>query len=386
MSPLDPRIAFWFGDDERADQSWALLHQADKAHVERIAFAAGDDPGRLPADQFLALGGDARRRRVRALEQWHKALPYIQTKQTKDVVRQITTLPAPRPATDTELLDVPLITGPPGSGKTFLLKRLFIRALCESARDRRLELEDTPPRNQGLIIDDWRPALFRSMDGNLRPAKFFALLCNELGAPCSDDPQRDFERAVARHGVQWLFLDEMQMVNFDGQYGRYLQDALKALQNMGIRVVLCGHNMRNMLGRQRTSAQLAAREQLIARAAFLDIGRYRREDEKDIKEWKSILRKIEARLRLSGHNEGERVLSATFEQYLWVSTLGYMNALSTLITKATKAAALSPAQRLSEELFSDVRLNERVEPGRQQRLRQWREGTFLWSTDVRQET
>lgn len=380
---LDPRIASWFGEDEHPERSWELLHTADRRVIESVALGGGEDPGYLDAQQYQDLPGDDRRRRMIAIERWTESKPYVRTTQLRAIERALASFPSPRPDDDPDLLDVPLITGPPGSGKTYFLKRARVRALCGSAWDRRLALDYPAPTSDRLIVDEWRPVMFRSMDGNLRPKQFFRLLCEQLGAPTGDDPQRDFERAVRRHGVQWLFLDEMQMVNFDGQYGRYLQDALKALQNMGLRLVLCGHNMRSMLGRQRTAAQLAAREQFVARVAFLDINRYPRDQDHEVAEWRFILRKLEARLRLSGHQPCETVLSEQFEEFLWVTTLGYVNALTTLVTKATVAASKSPGQRLTERVFNDIRLNERVQPGRGRRLDQWRANTFLWSTDVK---
>lgn len=382
MGELDPRIREFFGNDEHPEESWGYLHPADKAWIKRIALAGGEDPGVLSTAELRTLGPDAQRRRQLQLEDWYKAWPYARTGQLKALERHIGTLPRPRPQFDDELLDVPLITGPPGTGKTFILKRQAVLALCLAARDRRLEIESRGPAFSRPLIDpDWRPVVFHSTDGNPSVKAFFKDLCEKLSVPPGPEPQAAFRLAVLRHGVQTVAIDEVQMINFDGQKGMYIHNAIKALQNMNVRVILAGHNVRSKFERRKTAAQNATQTQSIARWAFLDLSRYAHRTEAEIIEWRSLLRTLESHLRLAGHEPDEPVLSKTFEQHLWVTTLGYMNHLAALLNGVCLTGAQTTRQVITAEIIDSIQLAERARPGRAERLRAWRAGTFDWTMD-----
>lgn len=381
MGELDPRIRAYFGKDEHPEQSWMLLHRDDRTWIERIVLAGAEDPGVLPNREYLKLGGDDQRRRVRALGDWYKAWPLVRTAQVQNIERHLAALPGAKPELDHELLDVPVVTGRPGTGKTFLIKREAVKALCRAAWDRRLD--GNTQMNASTLVDmDWRPVIFHSTDGNPRVQAFFSHLCQEIGVPVGKDPQTAFRKAIQRHGIQTVFIDEVQMINFDGQHGMYLHNAVKSLQNMNLRVILAGHNVQQMLVKRKTAAQNATQTQSVARWAFLEMTRYPRETQTQITQWRALLRSFELRLRLSGHKTNECVFSEKFEQHLWVSTLGYMNSLAALITGVCLTASRTKTQKITTQIIDSVRLNQRVQKGRAQRLASWRSGLFDWATDI----
>lgn len=370
-----------FGDDPHPEASWRLLEATDQGFIEQIALRAGDDPGRLTPTELRNLDADTRRRRERSLQQWYQSWPYMRTRQYRLAERRIAALPEPKPGRVPDLLAAPFVTGESGVGKTFFLKHVAARAMAQCAWDRRLDLEDGLIEADPMYRSTWRPVIWHSLQGNPTPKTLFRTLCQSIGAPTGDDPHASFTQAAHRHGVRWIFLDEMQMVNYDGQYGRYLHDALKALQNQGFRLVMGGHNMRSVFRRQKTAAQNAARMQSEARWAFVDFSRYEHRSVQQVKEWRTLLGRLDDRLRLAGHEPGERVLSAQFEEYLWVSTLGYANSLATLITDACIGAMQTPSQRITRALLDDSGVEDRVAQGRHERIRLWESGRLSWSTD-----
>jgi hypothetical protein len=381
MTLLEPSLRHLFGADEHPEKSWDQLHPVDQAWARRIILPSAEDPGTMSYEQWNQAGADDRQRRLRRLEDWYKSWPFVRTRQVRDIERHLATLPEPQPHMDDDLLDVPLITGPPGTGKTTVMKQAAVAALARSAWGKRLDGTTTAAAGP-LFIPDWRPVIFHSTDGNPRVKAFFAHLCDELSVPATTDPQAAFRRAVLRHGVQFVFIDEVQMINFDGQYGMYLHNALKALQNMNVRVVLSGHNVRQMLTRRETAAQNATQTQSIARWTFQDLNRYPHETSNDIAEWRGLLRGLEQHIRLAGHEEGTSVLSEDFEEHLWVTTLGYVNALAALLTGACLTASRTKTQRITAKIIDSIRLNERVSRGREFRLDSWRERRFNWATDA----
>jgi len=379
MHPYHPGIREYSGGDESPEKSWDYLHVNDQEWIRRIALAGSEDPGIVSYIEMQSLRPDDRRRRIRQLEDWYKAWPFVHTEQVRNIKRHLAALPESRPQQDDELLDVPFITGPPGTGKTALLKRAAVEALCRAAWDRRLEMEDLPSEPRRLVEPDWRPVIYHSTDGNPLVKTFFTHLCHEIGAPEGRDPQVAFQKAILRHGVQSVFIDEVQMINFDGQYGMYLHNALKALQNMNVRVILAGHNVRSLLVPRKTAAQNATQFQSVARWAFQDLEPYPHKTKPQITEWRSLLEELESHLRLAGHKPRETVFSVELEEHIWVSTLGYVNALASLITGASLTASRTRSQRITSEIIDSVKLNERAQQGRNLRLRAWRAGLFDWS-------
>lgn len=79
MNELDPRIRRFFGKDEHPELSWTYLHPADRAWIETVVLAEGNDPGILSSTGLQDLGSDDQRRRLRRVDDWHKAWPTVRT-------------------------------------------------------------------------------------------------------------------------------------------------------------------------------------------------------------------------------------------------------------------------------------------------------------------
>ncbi|MBF4586435.1 hypothetical protein [Curtobacterium sp. VKM Ac-2887] len=84
--------------------------------------------------------------------------------------------------------------------------------------------------------------------------------------------------------------------------------------------------------------------------------------------WSDLLVEYEDRLRLPGQPRRAGWLSAELVDYLWVSTLGYMNSLATLIDSAAAAVAWDGTEHITRAVLDEILLEEHVQSGRPARL------------------
>lgn len=357
-----------------------MVSPSERRFVEEVLRLHLVDPGRIGLVDARALRGDDKRRRQIALDRWHNYRPLVHTSQVVTAIMQLDSLPDPEGSKTSELTPVPTITGPPGAGKTKLLNYVAARAIALDATDRRLGGGSDDSAEEGI-----RPQRFASvrmsLPGRVQDKQLFVRLCESINTPYGQDPHGSFERAIERHGIRYVFIDEMQFINFDGQHGRYVHDALRSIQNMGVRLIAAGHSMREMLGRQTVAAREAARTQTEARWSWIDLHRYPHESERDHRDWSRLLRCYEDRLRLVGHPEGTTVFTREFEEYIWAVTLGYANHVSTLLTKAAVIASKAPSQTITRKVMDAATVEIRAQKGRDARLRMWEAGRFPWSTE-----
>lgn len=377
--PMPGAVLALFSQDDHPEASWRLIAEPERRFVEDVVKADFLDPGWLSLEELAALSRDDRRRRQIHLERWHSYRPLVRTRQVTNALMQLASWPDPQPSSTAEQTPVPVITGAPGTGKSKLLNQVAAEAIALAATDRRLL--GGGDRDDGSGIRSHQFAVVRlSLPGRVQDKQLFARLCESIGVPSGADAHGSFERAIYRHGIRFVLIDEMQFINFDGQHGRYVHDALKSIQNMGVRLILAGHNIREMLKEQTLATREAARLQSEARWSWIDLSAYPHKTKQDLREWKKLLAAYEGRLRLAGHPEGDRVFTEEFEEYIWVSTLGYANHLSTLLTKASVIASKAPSQRITRDVLDAATIEIRAQKGREARLHLWEAGRFSWST------
>jgi hypothetical protein len=386
--PLPDAARGLFGEDPEPDRSWSLIDIREKTLVCEIVFAANQDPGLVGTDERKKLGPDQRRMRQTVVEAWHRDWPFLRTQKIIDTEVLLDSLPVPTPGEAADLIPVPLITGRPGSGKSKLLKQIVARAIALSAWDRRLAIDYGSALSNPYLASSRLGISSHSLSvvhlrlpGRLRDKELFERLCKKVGTIPGSDPRDAFEQAILRNGIRTVALDEIQFINFDGQHGKYVHDALKNIQNLGVRLIMSGHNMREQLGEQNTPARQGALWQSEARWDWVDITRYGHSTKLERRQWKWLLEQVEARLRLGGHEPSEPVLSIEFEEYLWVRTLGYMNHLSALVIRACVTAAKTPSERVTRQILDAMTAGARAEKGRRVRIQLWEAGRFNWGSD-----
>lgn len=387
-SELTPALGALFGDDPDPARSWALVDPSEKRLVEEIVFANSVDPGSRSLAELRVMGADQRRLWQTHVGRWHSDWPFLRTQSIMRAELLLDSLPTPAPGVAADLIPVPVITGRPGTGKSKLLKQVVAKAIAQSGWDSRLQLDHQSPtirphsKAHHLHIHPHSLSVVHlRLPGRVRDKELFDRLCKRVGAIPGADPRDAFESAILRNGIHTVALDEVQFINFDGQHGRYVHDALKAIQNLGVRLIMSGHNMREQLREQKTPARQGALVQSEARWDWVDLERYGHSTKAERSQWVWLLTQVESRLRLAGHDHGETVLSADFEEYLWVRTLGYMNHLSALIIRACVTASKTPSQRITRDIFDALTAGARAEKGRAMRVQLWESGHFNWTSD-----
>jgi hypothetical protein len=387
-SEMTPALGALFGDDPDPARSWALVDPSEKRLVEEIVFANSVDPGSRSLAELRVMGADQRRLWQTHVGRWHSDWPFLRTQSIMRAELLLDSLPTPAPGVAADLIPVPVITGRPGTGKSKLLKQVVARAIAQSGWDSRLEHDHQSPTIRPQfeahhlhIHPHPLSVVHLRLPGRVRDKELFDRLCKRVGAIPGADPRDAFESAILRNGIHTVALDEVQFINFDGQHGRYVHDALKAIQNLGVRLIMSGHNMREQLREQKTPARQGALVQSEARWDWVDLERYGHSTKAERSQWVWLLTQVESRLRLAGHEHGDTVLSVDFEEYLWVRTLGYMNHLSALIIRACVTASKTPSQRITREIFDALTAGVRAEKGRAMRVQLWESGHFNWNSD-----
>ena len=384
---VPPAVISLFGDDPEPSRSWSLVDPGEVSLVSEIVFSNNVDPGMTPELDLGPTDRDLRRLRQIQVERWHSDWPFLRTRQAIDAEILLNSLPTPAPGMAADLIPVPVITGRPGTGKSKLLKQLVARAVAQAAWDRRLQLdlESSVGRRRHEPRFGVRSlplsVVHLRLPGRVRDKELFEQLCRRVGRAPGADPRGAFEKAILESGIQTVALDEVQFINFDGQHGMHVHNALKSIQNLGVRLIMCGHNMREQLGDQNTAARQGALWQSEARWDWIEVHRYGHATRSERSQWIWILQQIESRLRLAGHEPGSTVLSVEFEEYLWVRTLGYMNHLSALVIRACVTAAKTPSQQITRPILEALTAGARAEEGRRIRVQLWEAGRFDWSSD-----
>ncbi|ROR36641.1 TniB protein [Curtobacterium sp. JUb34] len=356
--------------------------------AELIAQATADDPTFLlcPEDQLfirdtLNEQPDPGFRTVAQLQQmtmsdrmlydhdramWHATVPLLRTPQASAVLDQLTMIGTAATNLSMHQQGVPLINGEPGVGKSMIARSYAADEMIRLTVLRELEIErgQREPTHAGTLI---RPVIYASLPAALSRIELERHLCELLGWPVARNSSASLAAALQACETKLIVIDEIQFIGFHGATGRQVHNLIRGITNQGVRVLLCGNDIAWVIGERSAPDQANSRRQSRGRWIPLEVPKMPYGEARAKAEWAEVLEEYEQRLRLS-NLPPQGWLSRDLAEYTWVSTLGYMISLATLIRNASAAAMISGTERIDRALLDTVRLEDAVEDGRRHRL------------------
>lgn len=345
----------------------ARLSYADRAFIDETENLGTPDPGIKTMQEITAMTADQRMVYQHQRAQWQASMPFLYTAEADRAMKALTVSALAATNKAIHQRGVPVVSGPPGVGKSFIVRQFTVNELRRQARLDHLLGAGRDPGTDFHVEE--RSALYIVLEDGVDVRGMYHTILRELGWPAERrDPSAQVQRALRACRTRLLVLDEIHNVKFDGATGRHVHLALKWLTNIGTRIVLCGNDIGWMLTDPPKVAAESSRRQSQGRWIPIQVNpmRYRTRSEKEA--WGDLLHEYELRLRLPGQNSAQGWLSVDLADYLWVSTLGYLNSLATLIDSAAAAVAWDGTEQITREVLDDQLLEEHVQSGRTARL------------------
>jgi hypothetical protein len=352
---------------DSSEEHLSRLSYADRAFIDETENFATPDPGTKTMPEMAALTPDERMLYQHQRAQWQASMPFLYTAEAERAMKALTVSALAATNKAIHQRGVPVVSGPPGVGKSFIVRQFTVNELRRHAR---LDyLLGASADSETDFYAEERSALYIVLEDGVDVRGMYHTILRELGWPAERrDPSAQVQRALRACRTRLLVLDEIHNVKFDGATGRHVHLALKWLTNIGTRVVLCGNDIGWMLTDPPKSGAESSRRQSQGRWIPIPVNpmRYRTTSEKEA--WGDLLLEYEDRLRLPGQKSREGWLSVDLAEYLWVSTLGYLNSLATLIDSAAAAVAWDGTECITRSVLDDQLLEEHVQSGRTARL------------------
>jgi len=349
------------------DEHLQRLSEADRAFIDETENPSTPDPGLRTMQQMASMTPDDRMLYQYERAQWHASMPFLYTATATPVMNSLTVSALTATNKPIHQRGVPVVSGPPGVGKSFIVRQFTANELRRLARlDHIRGVQPSPSRDFDVIE---RSALYIVLEDGVDVRGMYFTILRELGWPAERrEPSVQVQRALSACRTRLLVLDEIHNVKFDGQTGRHVHLALKWLTNIGTRVVLCGNDIGWMLTDPPKRPIESSRRGSKGRWIPIPVRPMGHQSTLEREAWSDLLVEYEDRLRLPGQPRRAGWLSAELADYLWVSTLGYMNSLATLIDSAAAAVAWDGTEHITRAVLDEILLEEHVQSGRPARL------------------
>lgn len=343
------------------------LSDADRAFIDETENPSTFDPGLRTMQQMALMSADERMLYQYQRAQWQASMPFLYTASAEPVMEALTVSALAASNMTIHQRGVPVVSGPPGVGKSFIVRQFTVNELRRLARMDHIRGVNPTPTREFDVIE--RSALYIVLEDGVDVRGMYFTILRELGWPAErKDPSVQVQRALRACRTRLLVLDEIHNVKFDGQTGRHVHLALKWLTNIGMRVVLCGNDIGWMLTDPPKRPVESSRRGSKGRWIPIPVRPMGYQTRAQREAWSDLLVEYEDRLRLPGQPSREGWLSTELADYLWISTLGYLNSLATLIDSAAAAVALDGTEHITRAVLDKVLLEEHVQSGRPARL------------------
>lgn len=319
-----------------------------------------EEPVPLSRQEWKSLSDKDRRSHVIQLRRWFAQI-YIDTDELKALARSLNHIVQNNEETPPGAKDIAIITGPYLAGKSTFTKRWAKSKYLEWTADSQRDARGRPV---------WRPAVGTENDRypvvwiNLQPGaqksaldSQFLHFVNLLGAFSAREMTNAVVRAVLRHRVRALIIDDVHLMKTDLKRGREVLDHVKHLNTE-----LGEYNASLILvGAELAGSTLAVDPQIRGRLKLITFPRYSVNEIDGQRSWQRILRDLETRIspHLSSAKDG--MLYRRLAGELWDRTGGSLGSLKELVTKATLEAIDDGSHKILHRHIDGVILNASAE-------------------------
>lgn len=358
---------------EAADEEPAqLLTSKDRAWISDVLSYDVAEPRPITSEQLAAMTARDHARFNLTRANYLLRVPLLETPVVTRVMASLRLHAKSSIRSDMHQQDIVILNGEPGVGKTMMLKTHAAEEMLRLALHRSIELED----GRAEPVATFRPVLYVHLRGPMTRHEVVRLLCDELNWPTDSNPLPAFERAVVECGVQLVVIDEIQHVNFAGANGRHVHNIIRWMSNSGLRVILGGTDVDWVLNSAGSEPIEVAARNSRGRWVRIDVPKLELRNADEREAWLQLVYSFELRLRLANAPSTDGWFTDGLGVYAWVRTLGYLNSLILLMTRAATAAIESGAETINRELLDGIDLQYEVERGRERRVAMYDEGTY----------
>ncbi|SMQ58232.1 AAA domain-containing protein [Plantibacter sp. VKM Ac-1784] len=349
-----------------------LLTDVDRAWISEVLAIDIAEPRPVTAEQLAAMTDRERSWFNLARTNYLRRVPLLDTPVVTTVMEALRQHAKSSIRSDMHQQDVVILDGEPGVGKTMMLKTHAAEEMKRLAFQRSLELE------HGTAEPLWtfRPVLYAHLQGPMTRNEVVRLLCDQLNWPSDTNPLPAFERAIKQCGVQLIIIDEIQHVNFGGATGRHVHNIIRWMSNAGLRVILGGTDVNTVLNSGGPAAVEVAARNSRGRWVRIDVPKLSMRNSREHEQWLDLVYAFEVRLRLVSAPTTDGWFADSFGVYAWVRTLGYLNSLILLMSRAATAAIESGTETIDRALLDSIPLQYEVERGRERRVAMFDDGTY----------
>ncbi len=335
-----------------------------------------DEPLRLTPRKWKALTAAQRRSHIRQLKRWLYQT-YFPTAQFDDVANRLAAILEQNDLSPPGSKDILVITGPHTIGKSTFIMRYARHRYLECIAGCGVGADGYPVWYPYPGVEcDLCPLLFIDLEDDTQKKALDSQVLAFVRLPAdatAHETTRSAMKAVARHRVQIVVIDDVHLLKLEWKGARQVLDHIKhvntRLGKSNASLVLVGANLRDN--------ELLSDPQINGRSVTFDVVPYQIDDIEGQRAWQRVLRDMENILlpHLPAAREG--FLYRDLAGELHSRTQGYFKDLSKLVCEATLAAIEDSTCTISKRHLDAVTLSDRAEGERQVRATRKQRGTSV---------